>query len=77
MVYELTHSHEDGNDQDTEQDNAAPASEKALRVFRHMEMLHSRACGPTSFSPRATIRSGVIWQPPTRLMNSRRLMGRT
>jgi hypothetical protein len=42
MVYELTHYHQDDSERDTEQDNGAPASEKALRVFRHMGMLHAR-----------------------------------
>jgi hypothetical protein len=41
MVYELTHRHWDDNDRGAEQDNEAPASQKALRAFRHMRMLHA------------------------------------
>jgi hypothetical protein len=78
MVYELTHYHQDDNERDTEQDNGAPASEKALPVFRHMGMLHSRSLRAVFLLTTCHDPQRVIWQraaaPPNIVMNSRRLM---
>jgi len=67
MAYELTHCHQDDKEQDAEQEDHAPASERALRVFRHMGMLHSHSLHAvflctTSHDPQRVI----LQRPPHR-----------